>query len=159
MEGNDKGGDGTMEKVKRPATAKRKLRESRVRSAISVLNEIRLSLVERMAEFITGKQGQLKAEAQGRDSYSFTLQQVEERFLNKIGTLDRALHVLGRMDVREVSTTFEAIEVKGSRIDIPQKLCDVLAEHSNAEVVDIIPMNLDDTHGELLVVLSTEERR
>lgn len=137
---------------------KKSTRGSKARDAIKILSDIRDGIIGRMANHILEQQTQLRSEINSPDSYSFTMQKIEENYMNRINLIERALHELSRLDVREVSTTFEAIKVTGSHDELRQKLCDLLADRANAVLMDIVAMKIDDANSELMVVLSTEER-
>lgn len=134
--------------------------ESRSKRAYSAMLEIRSILYRRMVDYILAHEGRIRDEVSGEDTYSFTLQQLDEQFLNKLNVMERAVSELARCESREgqtTTTTFEAIEVIAKREEIPQKVADVLAEHGESEFLDLCVLRADEKHAEVLVVLAREE--
>lgn len=134
--------------------------ETRNKRAYSVILEIRNILYRRLVEYVLANERRLKDEVTGEDSYSFTLQQVDEQLLSKLNIVERASCELARGESREgqtTTTTFEAIEVIAKREELPQKVADVLAEHGESEFLDLAVLRADEKHAEVLVVLAREE--
>jgi hypothetical protein len=122
--------------------------------------EIRNTLYRRLVDYVLAHERRIKSEVSGEESYSFTLQQMDEQFLNKLNVVERAVAELTRCECREgqtTTTTFEAIEVIAKREELPQKVADILAEHGESEFLDLCVLRADEKHAEVLVVLAREE--
>ncbi|MCY3024529.1 MAG: hypothetical protein NTW87_36605 [Planctomycetota bacterium] len=134
--------------------------ESRSKRAYSVMLEVRNTLYRRLVEHVLANEGRLKDEVSGEDSYSFTLQQVDEQFLNKLNIVERAVAELTRCEYREgqtTTTTYETIEVLAKREELPQKVADALADHGESDFLDMCVLRADDKQAEILLVLAREE--
>jgi hypothetical protein len=134
--------------------------DSRGKRAFGVMNEVRNVLYRRLVEYVLQHQHQLKNEATGEDSYTFTLQQMDEQFLSKLNAAERAVAELSRAESREgqtTTTTYEAIEVLARREELPQKIADTLAAHGRSDLLDMCVLRADDKHAEVLLVMAREE--
>jgi len=128
--------------------------------AYSAMLEVRNTLYRRLVEYVLANERRIKDEVGGEDTYSFTLQQLDEQFLSKLNIMERAVSELARCESREgqtTTTTYEAIEVLAKREELPQKVADVLAEHGESDFLDMCVLRADDKHAEVLVVLAREE--
>lgn len=134
--------------------------DSPSKRAYNAMVEVRNTLYRRLVDYVLANERRLKAEVGGEDTYSFTLQQLDEQFLMKLNIVERAVAELARCETREgqtTTTTFEAIEVIAKREELPQKVADVLAEHGESEFLDMAVLRADEKHAEVLVVLAREE--
>ena len=134
--------------------------DTRARRAYSAMLEIRSTLYKRLVDYVLMNKGRIQDEVGGEDSYSFTLQQLDEQFLNKMNVIERAVVELSRCDHREgqtLTTTYEAVEVIARREELPQKVADALAEHGESDFLDMCVLRADDKQAEVLLVLAREE--
>ncbi|HEY3322278.1 MAG TPA: hypothetical protein VGP72_17580 [Planctomycetota bacterium] len=134
--------------------------EARSKNAYAAMSDIRNALYRRYVDFLLAHEGRIRDEVGGEDSYSFTLQQIDEQFLNKLNILERALSELSRCEFREgqtTMTTYETVEVIARREELPQKVADVLAEHGDSDFLDLCVLKADEKQAEVLVVLAREE--
>lgn len=134
--------------------------EKKSRRAYAAMADIRNALYRRMVDYVLANETRLKDEVSGEDSYSFTLQQLDEQFLNKLNILERAVSELSRCEFREgqtTTTTYEAVEVLARRDELPQKVADALAEHGESDFLDLCVLRADDKQAEVLLVLAREE--
>jgi hypothetical protein len=134
--------------------------ETRARRAFGAMTEIRSALYKRLCDYILTNESRLRDEVNGEDSYSFTLQQLDEQFLNKMNIVERAVSELSRCEPREgqtMTTTYEAVEVIARREELPQKVADALAEHGESDFLDLCVLRADDKQAEVLLVLAREE--
>jgi hypothetical protein len=133
--------------------------DNRPRQAYNAMLEIRNSLYRRMVEYVLTNHGQMLSEVNGEDSYNFTLQQMDEQFLNKMNVIERALCELARCEQREgqMMTTFETVEVVAKREELPQKVADALAEHGESDLLDLCVLRADEKQAEVLLVLARED--
>ena len=134
--------------------------ENRNKRAYSAMIEIRNQLYRRYVDYILANESRMRDEVNGEDSYSFTLQQLDEHFLNKLNILERAVGELTRSEYREgqtTTTTYEAVEVICKRDELPQKVADALAEHGESDFLDMSVLRADDKMAEVLLVLAREE--
>ena len=134
--------------------------ETRARRAYNAMTDIRSSLYKRMVDYVLAHESRIRDEVNGEDSYSFTLQQLDEQFLNKLNIIERAVSELSRCEHREgqtMTTTYEAVEVISKRDELPQKVADALAEHGESDFLDMCVLRADDKQAEVLLVLAREE--
>ena len=61
--------------------------EQRSKRAFNSMVEIRNSLYRRLVDYILVNESRLMDEVSGEDTYSFTLQQLDEQFLNKLNVV------------------------------------------------------------------------
>jgi hypothetical protein len=134
--------------------------ENRARRAFGAMTDIRSALYKRLVDYVLTNENRLRDEVSGEDSYSFTLQQLDEQFLNKLNIVERAVSELTRCEHREgqtTTTTYEAVEVIARRDELPQKVADALAEHGESDFLDMCVLRADDKQAEVLLVLAREE--
>jgi hypothetical protein len=134
--------------------------ENRARRAFGAMTDIRSALYRRLVDYVLANENRLRDEVNGEDSYSFTLQQMDEQFLNKLNIVERAVGELTRCEHREgqtTTTTYEAVEVIARRDELPQKVADALAEHGESDFLDMCVLRADDKQAEVLLVLAREE--
>jgi len=134
--------------------------ESRAKKAFTAMSEIRNGLYRRLVEYVLANEHRIKDEVSGEDTYSFTLQQLDEQFLNKLNIVERAVGELTRCEYREgqtTTTTYEAVEVVARREELPQKIADALAEHGESDFLDLCVLRADDKQAEVLLVMAREE--
>lgn len=134
--------------------------DTRARRAYSAMLEIRSTLYRRLVDYVLTNKNRIQDEVGGEDSYSFTLQQLDEQFLNKMNVIERAVVELARCDHREgqtLTTTYEAVEVIARREELPQKIADALAEHGESDFLDMCVLRADDKQAEVLLVMAREE--
>ena len=134
--------------------------ETRTRKAYSAMTEVRNALYKRYVDYILANEHRIRDEVSGEDSYSFTLQQLDEQFLNKLNIVERAVAELTRSEFREgqtTTTTYETVEVIAKREELPQKVADALAEHGDSDFLDLCVLRADDKLAEVLLVLAREE--
>ncbi|HYG77683.1 MAG TPA: hypothetical protein VEK08_21940 [Planctomycetota bacterium] len=134
--------------------------EGRSKRAYSAMTEIRNALYRRYVDYILANECRIRDEVNGEDSYSFTLQQLDEQFLNKLNIVERALAELTRCEYREgqtTTTTYETVEVIAKRDELPQKVADALAEHGDSDFLDMCVLRADEKMAEVLLVLAREE--
>lgn len=134
--------------------------EGRSKKAYGAMNDIRNALYRRYVDYILANEHRIRDEVNGEDSYSFTLQQLDEQFLNKLNIVERALAELTRCEYREgqtTTTTYETVEVISKREELPQKVADALAEHGDSDFLDMCVLRADDKQAEVLLVLAREE--
>ncbi|MGH7143502.1 MAG: hypothetical protein ACREJ2_05125 [Planctomycetota bacterium] len=128
------------------------------RKSLGILTELRKSLCQRMAQFVLTNERQLRAEITGRDTFNLMLGQMDELFLSKLGVLDRALYEVNRMEAPQASaeqtTHFEVIEVRSAREELPQKIANLLAEHAEKSLLQLLPLRTTPEEAELLAVFS-----
>jgi len=127
--------------------------------AISSLSKARDAMIADMADYINRNRDQIAQEIDSPEGYSFALQQVEDNYLNRINRVERSLHLLYRFNTHEVTTTYEAVELKAPRAELPQRICDLLAERAGSVLLEVVPLRIDDATAELLVVFSKEEKK
>ncbi|MFH0937901.1 MAG: hypothetical protein V1899_01230 [Planctomycetota bacterium] len=128
--------------------------------AYTTMTEIRSALYRRLVEYILLNENRLRDESNNEDSYSFSLQQIDELFLNKMSILERTISELSRCehhDGQATTTTYEAVEVLAKREDLPQKIADALAEHGESDFLDMCVLRADDKQAEVLLVLVRED--
>jgi len=131
-----------------------------VRRAYGIMADIRGALYQKLAEYVLANEGRVRQEIMGEESYSFCLQQMDELYLNKLNIIERAVAELGRGSEREgqaTTMTYETVEVVARREDLPQKVADALAEHGDADLLDVCVLRADDKQAEILLVLAREE--
>ncbi len=124
------------------------------------MTEVRNALYRRYVDYILANEHRIRDEVSGEDSYSFTLQQLDEQFLNKLNIVERAVAELTRSEFREgqtTTTTYETVEVIAKREELPQKVADALAEHGDSDFLDLCVLRADDKLAEVLLVLAREE--
>jgi hypothetical protein len=124
------------------------------------MTEVRNALYRRYVDYILANEHRIRDEVNGEDSYSFTLQQLDEQFLNKLNIVERAVAELTRSEFREgqtTTTTYETVEVIAKREELPQKVADALAEHGDSDFLDLCVLRADDKLAEVLLVLAREE--
>lgn len=141
-----------------PATENKN--ETRTRRAHTAMTEVRNALYRRYVDYILSNEHRIRDEVNGEDSYSFTLQQLDEQFLNKLNIVERAVAELTRSEFREgqtTTTTYETVEVIAKREELPQKVADALAEHGESDFLDLCVLRADDKLAEVLLVLAREE--
>ena len=134
--------------------------ENRAKRAFSAMLEIRNALYRRLVEYVLTNENRMRDEVSGEDSYSFTLQQLDEQFLNKMNVIERTVSELTRCEYREgqtTTTTYEAVEVVARREELPQKIADALAEHGDSDFLDMCVLRADDKQAEVLLVMAREE--
>ena len=134
--------------------------ETRTRRAFTVMSEIRNALYRRYVDYILANERRIRDEINGEDSYSFTLQQMDEQFLNKLNIVERAVAELTRSEFREgqtTTTTYETVEVIAKRDELPQKVADALAEHGESDFLDLCVLRADEKQAEVLLVMAREE--
>ena len=134
--------------------------ETRAKRAFGAMSEIRNALFRRLVDYVLANENRIKDEVSGEDSYSFTLQQLDEQFLNKLNIVERAVAELTRCEYREgqtTTTTYETVEVIARREDLPQKVADALAEHGDSDFLDLCVLRADDKQAEVLLVMAREE--
>ena len=134
--------------------------ETRAKQAFTAMAEIRGSLYRRLVEYVLTHERRLRDEVNGEDSYSYTLQQMDEQFLNKLNIIERAVGELSRCEHRDgqvTTTTYETIEVIAKRDELPQKIAEVLAEHGESDFLDLCVLRADDQRAEVLVLLARED--
>ncbi len=134
--------------------------ENRGKMACNAIAEIRATLYKRMVDYVLANENRLRDEILGEDSYSFTLQQLDEQFLNKLSVIDRAASELMRSDPRDgqmTTTTYETVEVIARREDLPQKVADALAEHAESDLLDVCVLKADEKQAEIMLILAREE--
>ena len=78
---------------------------------------------------------------------------------NRINRVERSLHLLYRFNTHEVTTTYEAVELKAARAELPQRVCDLLAERAGSTLLEVVTLRADDVTAELLVIFSKEEKK
>ena len=134
--------------------------DDRVKRAYGIMAEIRAKLYRRLADYVLTNENRIRNEAIGEESYSFSLQQMEDMFLNKLNVVERAVAELARGESREnqtTTTTYETVEVIAKREDLPQKVADALAEHGESDLLDICVLRADDKQAEILLVMARED--
>jgi hypothetical protein len=134
--------------------------ENRAKRAYNTMAEIRATLYRRLVDYVLANEGRIRDEVKGEDTYSFTLQQMDEHFLNKLNIVERAVAELSRCEHRDgqvTTTTYEAIEVLAKREELPQKVADALAEHGESDFLDMCVLRADDKLAEVLLVLARED--
>lgn len=134
--------------------------EERARLAAEAMLDIRNALHRRLVDYVLTNENRIRDEVSGEDSYSFTLQQLDEQFLNKLNIIERAVGELARGEHREgqlMTTTYEAVEVTAKRDELPQKIADALAEHSESDFLDLCVLRADDKQAEVLLVMARED--
>ncbi len=134
--------------------------ESRAKRAFGAMSEIRSALYRRLVDYVLTNEARLRDEVNGEDSYSFTLQQLDEQFLNKLNVVERTVAELSRCEQREgqtMTTTYEAVEVIARREELPQKVADALAEHGESDFLELCVLRADDKQAEVLLVMAREE--
>jgi hypothetical protein len=134
--------------------------EVRARRAFGVMADIRGVLSRRLVNYVLAHENRLQDEAQGEDSYSFTLQQMEEQVLAKLHIVERAMCELSRADHRDsmtTTTTYETVEVSARREELPQKIADALAEHGDSDFLDMCVLRADEKQAEVMLVLARED--
>jgi hypothetical protein len=134
--------------------------ETRAKRAYAAMADIRNVLYKRYIDYILANESRIRDEVAGEDSYSFTLQQLDEQFLNKLNIVERAVAELTRCEYREgqtTTTTYEAVEVLARREELPQKVADALAEHGDSDFLDLCVLRADDKQAEVLLVMAREE--
>jgi uncharacterized protein (DUF2336 family) len=135
--------------------------DTRAKRAYQSMLEIRSALYKRLVDYVVANEGRIRDEVSGEDSYSFTLQQLDEQFLNKMNVIERAVAELARCEhPREgqtMTTTYEAVEVIARREELPQKVADALAEHGESDFLDMCVLRADDKQAEVLLVMAREE--
>ena len=134
--------------------------DQRAKRAFNSMVEIRNSLYRRLVEYILTNENRLMDEVSGEDTYSFTLQQLDEQFLNKLNIVERAVGELTRCEHRDgqmTTTTYEAVEILAKRQELPQKVADALAEHGESDFLDLCVLRADDKQAEVLLVMARED--
>lgn len=134
--------------------------ETRAKQAFTAMAEIRGSLYRRLVDYVLSHERRLRDEVSGEDSYSYTLQQMDEQFLTKLNVIERAVGELARFEPRDgqvTTTTYETIEVVAKRDELPQKIAEVLAEHGESDFLDLCVLRADDQKAEVLVLLARED--
>jgi hypothetical protein len=134
--------------------------DQRAKRAFNSMVEIRNSLYRRLVEYILTNENRLMDEVSGEDTYSFTLQQLDEQFLNKLNIVERTVGELTRCEHRDgqmTTTTYEAVEILAKRHELPQKVADALAEHGESDFLDLCVLRADDKTAEVLLVMAREE--
>jgi hypothetical protein len=134
--------------------------EQRSKRAYTSMVDIRNSLYRRLVDYILTNENRLMDEVSGEDTYSFTLQQLDEQFLNKLNVVERAVGELTRCEHRDgqmTTTTYEAVEIISKRHELPQKVADALAEHGDSDFLDLCVLRADDKQAEVLLVMAREE--
>jgi hypothetical protein len=134
--------------------------EQRSKRAFNAMLEIRNSLYRRLVDYVLANESRMMDEAGGEDSYSFTLQQLDEQFLNKLNVVERAVGELNRCEHREgqtTTTTYEAVEIIAKRQELPQKVADALAEHGDSDFLDLCVLRADEKQAEVLLVMARED--
>jgi hypothetical protein len=134
--------------------------EQRSKCAFNAMLEIRNALYRRLVDYVIVNESRMMDEAGGEDSYSFTLQQLDEQFLNKLNVVERAVGELNRCEHREgqtTTTTYEAVEIIARRQELPQKVADALAEHGDSDFLDLCVLRADDKTAEVLLVMARED--
>lgn len=144
----------------RPVRTQQVNADERVKRAFGIMNDIRSKLYRRLADYVLANEGRMRAESLSEDTYSFTLQQMEDQFLNKLNVVERAVAELARSEQQEgqpTTTTYETIEIVAKREELPQKIADALAEHGESDFLDMSVLRADDKHAEVILVLAREE--
>jgi len=134
--------------------------EQRSKRAYNSMLEIRNSLFRRLVDYVLTNESRLMDEVSGEDTYSFTLQQLDEQFLNKLNVVERAVGELTRCENRDgqmTTTTYEAVEIIAKRHELPQKVADALAEHGDSDFLDLCVLRADDKQAEVLLVMARED--
>ncbi|HTL51279.1 MAG TPA: hypothetical protein VL860_01760 [Planctomycetota bacterium] len=127
------------------------------RKSLGILSELRKSLCQRMVAFVLQNERQLRAEITGRDTFNLMLGQMDEQFLSKLGVLDRAVYEINRGEQpppAEQTTHFEVVEVRASREELPQKIANLLADHAEKNLIQLLPLRSTPEDAELLAVFS-----
>ena len=128
------------------------------RKSLGILSELRKSLCQRLTGFVTQNERQLRAEITGRDTFNLMLGQMDELFLSKLGVLDRAMYEINRGEqpgaAAEQTTHFEVVEIRANREELPQKIANLLAEHAEKTLLQLIPLRTNQEDAELLAVFS-----
>lgn len=125
--------------------------------ALGVLSELRKSLCQRIVAFVLQNERQLRAEITGRDTFNLMLGQIDEQFLSKLGVLDRAMYEINRGESAkhtEQTTHFEVVEIRASREELPQKIANLLAEHAEKSLIQLLTLRSSQEEAELLAVFS-----
>ena len=134
--------------------------EDRARLATEAMLDVRNALYRRLVDYVLANENRIKDEVSGEDSYSFTLQQMDEQFLNKLNIVERAVGELSRCEHREgqlLTTTYEAVEVTAKREELPQKIADALAAHAESDFLDLCVLRADDKQADVLLVMARED--
>ena len=144
----------------RPVKTQPTTQDDRVKRAYGIMSEIRTRLYRRLADFVLNNEQRVRAETLGEETYSFSLQQMDDLFLSKLNVVERAVAELSRHDAREVqttTTTYETVEVAARREDLPQRVADALAEHGDSDLLGISILRADDKQAEVLLVMARED--
>jgi hypothetical protein len=134
--------------------------ESRAHRAYEAMLDVRGVLYKRLVDYVLANEGRIRDEVNGEDSYSFTLQQLDEQFLNKMNVVERAVSELSRNEHHDgqiVTTTYEALTVVAKRDELPQKIAETMAEHSDSDFLDMCVVRADDLQAEVLIVMARED--
>jgi hypothetical protein len=145
-----------------PGSPQEQPQQKRAKRAYRTMVDIRDELHARLVEYVLANKGRLHDEARGDDGYSFLLQQLDEQFLNKLNTVERALCELHQCEHREgqpTTTTYECLEVVARRDELPQKIADALAERSESDFLDMCVLRADDKQAEVVLVMAREDHR
>jgi hypothetical protein len=134
--------------------------ETLAKRAYTAMAEIRSTCYRRLVDYVLTHERRLRDEVNGEDSYSHSLQQMDEMFLNKLGIIERAVAELSRCEQRDgqlTAMTYETIEVLARREELPQKIAEVLAEHGDSDFLDLCVLRADEKQAEVLLVLARED--
>lgn len=131
------------------------------KQAFQVMLDVRTALHKRLVKYVLQNAEGLREEAHSTDGYNFLHQQMDEQILAKLCTASRALGELNiQPEMREpqqLMTTYEAVEVTARREDMPQKIADALAEHSDSDFLNMSVIRADDQHAEILLLLARQD--
>ena len=125
------------------------------------MHDVRSALHRRLVKYVLQHADGLREEAHSTDGYNFLHQQMDEQILAKLCAASRALGELNiQPEIREpqqLMTTYEAVEVTARREDMPQKIADALAEHSDSDFLNMSVIRADDQHAEVLLLLARQD--
>jgi len=129
--------------------------------AMLVMQDVRNALHRRLVGYVLNNAEGFRDESQTTENYNFLHQQMDEQILAKLCVASRALAELSQPDLREhpqlMMTTYETVEVIARREELPQKIADALAEHSESDFLDMSVLRADDQTAEVLLVLARED--
>lgn len=139
----------------------REKNEDNSRRALQVMQDVRNALHRRLVNYVVSHAEGLREESSASENYNFLHQQMDEQILSKLCVASRALAELSQPDLREhpqlMMTTYETVEVIARREELPQKIADALAEHSESDFLDMSVLRADDQQAEVLLVLARED--
>lgn len=135
--------------------------EESSKRALLVMQDVRNALHRRLVGYVLNNAEGLRDESNSSENYNFLHQQMDEQILSKLCVASRALAELSQPDLREhqqmMMTTYETVEVIARREELPQKIADALAEHSESDFLDMSVLRADDQQAEVLLVLARED--